>query len=213
MDQSEAARLSHLVAAPVPGLTFTPEGHVYRYRGVVVPSVTQILKPIENWDFLDDESKAFYAERGSEVHRTTALHDLDDLVEESVDPTIAGYLASWKLLRKNPDLKPLSVEEQVFHPLLRVAGTMDRRMLIKRRHAVLDIKAGVKLASHGVQVYGYKRSWNHGRKKADLILDCYTCYLDKDGGLPKLVQWDDETHDAMFVALLTERNWRTKYAS
>lgn len=213
MDQAEAALLSPRKAPPIPGLEFDPGPHVYRYKGAVVPSVTQVLKPLENWDFLDEEAKAFYSERGTEVHRTTALYDLDDLVEESVDPDIAGYLQSWKKLRQDPALKILSVEEFVFHPLLRVAGTMDRRMLIKRRHAVLDIKAGVKLASHGVQVFGYKRLWNHNRTKDEQIVDCYTAYLDKEGGMPKLVQWTDETHDAEFIALLTDRNWRTKYAS
>lgn len=212
MDQAEVVLKPHIAPRPK-GLVFDPGPHVYRYNGVVVPSVTQILKPLENWDFLDEEAKAFYSERGTEVHRVTALDDLEDLVEESVDPTLTGYLKSWRLLRRDPDIKVLSVEEFVFHPLLRVAGTMDRRMLIKRRHAVLDIKAGVKLASHGVQVYGYKRCWNHGRKKDEQIVDCYTAYLNKDGAMPKLVKWDDEAHDAQFIALLTDRNWRTKYAN
>lgn len=211
MDQAEARFLSHRVAPRIPGLTFEPEGHVYRFQGQIVPSVTQVLKPIENWDFLDDEAKAFYSERGTEVHRTTALNDLDDLVEDSVDPDIVGYLHSWRKLLANEDLKILSVEEQVYHPLLRVAGTMDRRMLIKRRHGVLDIKAGVKLPSHGVQTHGYKRLFNHGRKKADQIVECWTAYLDKNGAMPKLVKWDDELHDAQFIALMTDRNWRTKH--
>lgn len=216
MDQAEAVHLTQrerFTAPPIPGLTFDPEPHVYRFQGAAVPSVTQVLKPIENWDFLDEEAKAFYSARGTEVHRATALNDMDDLVEDSVDQDIRGYLTSWRLLLKNQDLKILSVEEQVYHPLLRIAGTMDRRMLIKRRLAVLDIKAGVKLASHGVQVFGYRRLYNHGRKNAEHILDCYTAYLDKEGGLPKLVKWDDLLHDSQFVALCTDRNWRTKYAN
>ena len=202
-----------LTAPPILGLTFEPVTHTYTYHGEVFPSVTQILAPITDWSFLSDEDKAWYAERGTAVHIATALDDMGDLVEESVHDSLRGYLTSWRDLLRGTSITLRSVEERVAHPLLRVAGTLDRRAIIQKHHAVIDLKAGVKLASHGVQVYGYKRLWNYGRKQSDWIQDCYTAYLQKDGAQAKLVKWDDDLHDAQFVALRTNYLWEKRYAS
>lgn len=214
MDQAKTTVLKATVP-PIAGLTFDAETHTYRYQGVVVPSVTQLLKPIENWDFLDDEAKAFYSDRGTKVHKATALDDLDDLDEQSLDPALAGYVKSWRLLVCSIGMQILSVEEQVYHPLLNYAGTMDRRALIRARHSVIDIKAGTKLPSHGVQTAGYRKAWNAANKAHPNgpILDCYTAYLDRNGAQGKLVPWPEPIHDSMFVALLTEHTWRAKYAA
>ena len=213
MDQVETSRLNRLTAPPIPGLTFEPVSHTYAYNGVVLPSVTQILAPITDWSFLSDEDKAWYADRGTAVHTATALDDLGDLVEESVHESIRGYLESWRGLLRDASIELLSVEERVCHPALGYAGTLDRRALVNKRHAVIDIKAGVKLASHGVQVHGYKRAWNHWPPKLEHIQTCYTAYLQKDGKPAKLEPWTDTLHDQQFVALLTNHFWEKRYAT
>lgn len=205
MDQDEAAEV-------IPGLTFDPGPHEYRYNGEVVPSVTQLLAPMESWNFLDDESLAWYAARGQAVHLATSLDDSGDLDEETIDPQIAPYLESWRALRRDATLEVLSTEEQVYHTLFQVAGTLDRRMKIKGRHAVVDLKAGVKLNSHGVQVAAYRKLWNFRNQPTEHVKDTYTCYLQNDGSQAKLVKWDDPLHDQMFIALCTQRTWRTRYA-
>ena len=196
----------------IDGLTFDAAKHEYRFKGVVVPSVTQLLKPLEDWSFLDEEAKAFYAGRGTAVHQATALDDQNDLDEASVDPQIAGYVNSWRHIRLDKTIQILSCEEFVYHPLLRVAGTLDRRLMINDTHCILDIKAGVKLATHGIQVYGYKKLWNHERPFREQVRDCYTAYLMKDGSPAKLVKWPDPMHEQMFVALLTMKTWSDRYA-
>lgn len=198
--------------APIALMTFTPETHTYKVGGVEKISVTQLLKPIQKgWDFLDQESLAWYQDRGTMVHLATALDDLGDLVEESVHPEIRGYLNSWRAFRADPSIQILSVEEPVYHPTYAYAGMLDRRLMIKGRHAVLDIKAGGQMISHAVQNCGYRRAWNHNKPKSEHVVDSYTCYLSRDGALPKLVQWVDPLHDDMFLALLTFARWDRKY--
>lgn len=213
MDQAAAILTRCLTAPPIPGLTFEPVAHQYAYNGVVLPSVTQLLKPIENWDFLSDDDKAWYADRGTAVHTATALDDLGDLVEESVHESIRGYLESWRGLLRDTSIELLSVEERVCHPALGYAGTLDRRALVSKRHAVIDLKAGVKLTSHGVQVNGYRRAWNHWTPKPEHIQTCYTAYLNKDGKPAKLESWTDTLHDQEFIALLTHYQWEKRYAN
>lgn len=211
MDQ-EATSVS-LVAPPIPGLTFDPESHTYTYNGVVLPNVTQVISPVDDWSFLDDDEKVWYAGRGTAVHLASALNDLGDLVEESVHESIMGFLVSWRRLLMSDAIALLSVEERICHEALGYAGTLDRRATINDRHAVIDLKAGVQRASHGVQVYGYRRGWNSRHSRPEWIQDCYTVYLQKDGSQAKLVPWTDALHDSEFVALLTHHKWRQRYAT
>jgi len=80
-------------------LTFDEPSHVYRWRGEVVPSVTQILSPLVNYAMVPPEALERARLLGQAVHRMTELHDLDDLDEDSLTPEMLPYLAGWKKFR------------------------------------------------------------------------------------------------------------------
>ena len=51
-------------------LTFDPEKHIYRLDGFIIPSVTQVMKPLsdEKYKDVDQEVLDAAAKRGTAVH-------------------------------------------------------------------------------------------------------------------------------------------------
>lgn len=138
-------------------LTFDEATHTYRYNGEVVPSVTQILKPISP-DFRRVPSETLERARalGVAVDQTITLFELDDLDEESLDPQLAAYLDAWKKLKAFAGIEVLGVQERVYHPELKYAGTLDIRANVGGFLSVLDVKRTFAVpASSGPQTAAY----------------------------------------------------------
>lgn len=133
------------VASP---LAFDPALHVYRLNGIVVPSVTQVLRDSGYVDFYRDLSRKIaegelspsdgvYAlaqrgrrliearDRGSRVH--SALHFLleDDLDNESLDEETRGYLESGRKYLERHVRQVLRAEFRVWSVSRGCAGTAD----------------------------------------------------------------------------------------
>lgn len=123
-------------------ITFEREGHVYRRTadGVIVPSVTQILKDtgvatdFEGLSSMGQEIEhaiALKREIGTAVHADAHAYDDNDLDRPSVHPEVRPYLDAWIEFRNNyPNLRPATRERLVYHPGLRYAGTLDGIFLV-----------------------------------------------------------------------------------
>jgi hypothetical protein len=198
----------------IPGLTFDEASHTYHYQGVQVPSVTQVLKPLMNLDFVDPDVLQAAASFGVAVHKACELDDLKQLDEESLADELAPYLAAWRKFSRDYDVEWQGVEERVYHPQLRYAGTLDRRGLVRvdprksyRTPAIVDIKSGTVLyPSVGPQLSAYHRAIAEGSvttKRLAVQLKPDATYVAK---------WhDDATDFALFCSLLTLRNWCGKH--
>lgn len=150
------------------GLTFSPESHEYRVDGVVVPSVTAILRATGvSADFeaiarMDPQRAARIAEKraiGSALHADIIAADEDDLDWSTVDPRVAPYLQAWVAFRgAYADLQPVLREHRVYHRTLRYAGTLD--LLCRTREGALvlvDVKSGdPEAAGARYQLAGYQ---------------------------------------------------------
>jgi hypothetical protein len=129
-------------------LQFDAADHVYRLNGVVVPSVTQVLRAAGYVDFYRDLTRkiaegelsagdGLYAliqrgrrliearERGQRVHN--AIHFLleDDLDDASIDEETRGYLESGKQYLDAYVAKVYRAEFRVYSLRYGCAGTMD----------------------------------------------------------------------------------------
>lgn len=110
-------------------LQFVPDTHTYRYKGKVVPSVTQILSLIDNSiDFYNQEG----AERGTYVHRR--CHELDEnrldyQYLENNYPEILPYIYAYTDFLYHYKLSTEAVENELFlfHPVFQYAGTLDKK--------------------------------------------------------------------------------------
>lgn len=121
-------------------LTFDEASHVYRFMGDVVPGVTQVLKPLCNFDRVPREVLEAKAELGRQVHYACQLLDEDDLDEDSVTEEIEPYLQAWRQFRLDTGCQVLAIEKRVFEPMFLYAGTLDRVLAFKGAKWLVDLK-------------------------------------------------------------------------
>lgn len=177
-------------------LTLNKETHTYTVGKAVIPSVTQILAATRFFD------QRFYTEyaatRGSYIHKATELYDRRELDEETLDDELRGYLAAWKLFlsQVKPAFAPGGIEKRGYSEIYGFAGTVDRVGAIDGNRAVIEIKSGMKLAAHAIQLAGYT-----------ILLDPidyrgirrYSVYLKQDG-FYSLEQYTDKNDAKVFLS-------------
>lgn len=196
------------------GLTFDDGSHTYRFEGQVVPSVTQVLKPLTDLSHVDPDLLAAASAFGTAVHKACELDDLKQLDEEALDPELAPYLAAWRKFCRDYDVRWDLVEMRVFHRQLRYAGTLDRFGLVRiaphlaqRVPAMVDIKSGTQLyPSVGPQLAAYHRAV----PTASITTKRLAVQLKPDATY--FAKWhEDPTDFAVFASLLTLRGWCAKH--
>ena len=109
-------------------LNFDAPTHTYRWNGVVVPSVTQVLEDVGiiDYSYIPWGTREMALERGRFVHEATHLDDLGDLDEGALDEELLPYLMAWRRFRLDSGIVLDKVEERGYHPQFGYAGTLDR---------------------------------------------------------------------------------------
>lgn len=179
-------------------LTFDPEKHEYRYNGLIVPSVTRLLK----WAGLIDETwfSDWHGERGRLIHLACQYYDEGTLDMSSVHPEIAGYLESYiKWREAGRHIKILEIEAPVFNEGCWYAGTLDRAVAIDDNPAIIDIKSGAYQPWHGLQLVGYQYA-------EDIFCERYSLYLDGGGSMAKLRKHEDSSDIDVFLSIAQAYN-------
>lgn len=186
-------------------LTFDDATHTYYWNGKRVPGVTSILQALHNFDGVPANVLEAAQDRGTAVHLCCEYLDKGILDEDSVDPSITGYVDGWR--RFTADLAPewSHIEEMVYHRVLRYAGTVDRVGTIRGTGYVLDIKTSV--AAHpvwGLQTAAYANAIEkQSHKRATVQL--------RSDGTYRLIEWDDPSDWPTFCSLLTVRNFLERH--
>ena len=177
---------------------FDPELHRYTVEGVVLPSVTTILKLV-----YPIRGAMQAAARGTEVHRLTECYDLGQTSETT--PELVPYVYAYVKFRRDYGFEPLLIEQRVYHPVQLYAGTLDRIGEINGHMAVLDLKTSQALRPMtGLQLAAYKEAWNHHQPDIR-VSHRYALRLTADGDY-ELKEYADRRDYERFQAcqLLTE---------
>ncbi len=151
----------------LPELTFDEASHIYRLNNEIVPSVTQVMKPLTNAEYssISEEVLNRAAERGTIVHESIENYlkfGFKDCPQE-----YSGYLdafAAWYELT-NPIV--IGSEVRVYHKLMGYAGTLDLLCQIGEKLVLIDFKTTSKVypKTHGVQLEAYSQALQtHGIK-------------------------------------------------
>lgn len=183
------------------GLTFDADTHTYRFDGVVVPGVTTILKPLTDFSTVPphvlDAASAF----GTAVHLACELDDLGTLDEAALDPALKPYLDAWRKFSAEHAVQWDQIEQRVYHPTMRYAGTLDRFGRVDGDLTVVDIKSSVQLyPSVGPQLAAYANALMHPyAKRMAVQLKTDGTYVAKP--------YTDPSDWPMFASLLTMRTW------
>ena len=139
-------------------LDFNAEAHEYRLDGQLVPSVTQVLAVLEDfegvpWHLLEAARKF-----GQHVHEACALMVRGELDWASLDPALVPYVEAAQRFIDESGFVVRACELQVAHPSLRYAGTLD--LLGEWRElCLIDFKSGVFPRSVGPQTAGYAAAY------------------------------------------------------
>lgn len=146
-------------------LTFDRLTHTYRYGGRVVPSVTTVLRAIENFDHVDPDVLERARVFGSHVHMATDLLDRDELDEENLDLPLLPYLNAYKTFLLETGFVVTHSEQQIYNSRQRYAGTLDKRGTWKGTTWLLDLKSGAVPRSVGLQTAGYQNALEEKPKR------------------------------------------------
>lgn len=182
-------------------LTFDEPTHTYRYRGKVVPSVTQVLESegISDFSGVPAETLMLAKARGTAVHKATEYLDQGRLDWSSVDPSLLGYLEAWEKFKIECHVQIHEVERQVYHRT-GYAGTIDRTGIVNGKYGLLDIKSGEPTRAAPVQTAAYQLA----HPEFDKFKLRAAIQLRPDGRYKMHVYDLDPIHDAnVFMAALT----------
>lgn len=187
------------------------ETHTYKLNGVVIPSVTQILKGagLVNLDFMDPEILRQKADLGKKVHTTTELYDTEDLFLDDLHPLLQQYLQQWAKFKLDYNFQITDIEAMLYHRVFRYAGRLDRVGTIETDKffgkVVVDIKSGLAHHSHAIQLAGYSELYNQDKKVKDHIRRRYCVYLSPESYMVK--EYNKPTDRNVFLSALTINNY------
>ena len=173
------------------------DDHRHLVNGDQWPGVTEVIGSL---DLQGSMPADFYLDRGTAVHRATELLDLGTLDESTVDPEhVLGRLNAYKAFLEDVHPIILDVEQLVRNPRWKYCGKLDRRLKIRGREGILDIKCGAEEKWHRLQTMGYRLCFR--RRMARWCL-----YL-KDDGTYKLREHDNPSDHGAFLGALAIHNW------
>lgn len=122
-------------------LVFVKEQHQYFLDDNLIPSVSEILKPIHDKIYGKINAKTLKkaSERGTKIHR--AIEFMSKYKLSKFDDEISGYLEAYKKFRSDyPTWKLLHSEYRTYHKLLLYGMTIDEVYKTKKGIILLDLK-------------------------------------------------------------------------
>lgn len=150
-----------------PELKFDEGRHIYCLNGIIIPSVTTVMRPLSeaHYSGINEAVLNRAAGRGNAVHNA-----IDNLVRFDIldiSPEFSGYLTAFQAWMRDYEVKPLATETRTYHKLLRYAGTADMGCEERGINTLVDFKTTSVVAPMlcGVQLEAYKRAQeSHGVK-------------------------------------------------
>lgn len=137
-------------------LAFNEERHEYKLNGIILPSVTQVIKSAGLSDFGDVNPDLLKraSNFGKVVHRIIELKYKGNLDESSVDDSLKGHISQWDEFVHQFNFKS-ERQETLWHHNMGYAGTIDHIGEIGDKSALVDIKTGTPRESDIIQICAY----------------------------------------------------------
>lgn len=186
-------------------LQFDADAHAYQWDGQPVPSVTQILEPLNDFSGIPPNVLEAARVRGQWVHEMTERSDYETPIGSVPEP-YTGYVLAWEKFKAETDYVPELIECRVFSEKYRYAGTFDRFCKLVRCNTILDVKAThAPPPSAAPQTAAYKQAFEEmtGRK----VSKRFTLHLKGDGNY-QLIEHKKAADLSVFLSCLTIHKWR-----
>lgn len=151
-------------------LAFDEATHTYTFGGRRVSSVTEILKPLNDYSAIPAAVLAVAADRGTRAHLATELDDAGTLDESTVADDIKPYLQAWRTFKSERSPVILDIELRVHNPTSNYAGTLDRLLSMDGDDWLIDIKTGAEIpGSVGPQTAAYKAATGNDKLRRGVV--------------------------------------------
>ena len=183
-------------------LEYNDDLHEYSLDGVILPSVTTLIKDcgIINTTFFTGQG----ADNGTRRHLLTELYDKDTLNWETIVDEDLPYLEAWIKAKEELGIDVQAIEQKMYHPVLYFAGCVDRLALVKGVPTVIDLKTGAKAKWHELQLILYGLMCIHDDVKPNLM----TIYLKKTGKYS--MESYDYSNERFALAAVRVAQWKKK---
>lgn len=189
--------------------SFDREAHAYHLDGERIPSVTEVLEPLQELDGIPRGVLEVARTRGQHVHYAVHLMIHKALVWETLDTQLVGYVQAAKRCIEENSIRVLVSEHHMCDPSLKVGGTLDVLGIMGRHTGIYDWKAvdtmsrtvGPQTAAYD-QIY--RRSVGGGGRS---IFKRYGVQLFADGTY-KLFEYTDPRDWSWFVSALNIWHFR-----
>lgn len=191
-----------------PAFTFDEDSHTYRLGNEVLPSVTDIVKPLQDYAAIPAKVMEHARQKGEAIHWAVRLHSEDDLDVDTLDPAIVPRFEAWLKFLDETGFKVIGFEQRMYSSLYRYAGTPDFWGEMNGEVWLPDTKPPSMWKWYPVQLSGYQQllkeqySINHARRATLQLMD---------DGRHKFTPYDrkDDARDmSTFLSLLNVLNWR-----
>jgi hypothetical protein len=145
---------------------FNEELHKYTLDGVVLPSVTQIMKPLYDFSTVNRDVLARAGAFGTAVHKTIELYLADDLDEDGLDENLYNPLLAFKAWQSDfyeyEITTSANIEVPGYHEKLKYAGTPD----VETKNFLIDLKSRpVNMLTDPIQLAAYDNMTGSGGRE------------------------------------------------
>src|SRR3972149_387514 len=180
-------------------LTLDEKKHEYKWEGVIVPSVTQI---IGEWIRVQFSSMSVYyvnvftgksisesvmleaADKGRAIHKAANMLAEGKSVDmDMIDPSI--IMPVTQFMNWLSDFKPkiIFTEKLMYSEKDRFAGTLDIFCEIKNKLSLVEIKTPIINLMVGAQTAGYEKLLRESSEKIRASIRRYELMLPRNGGI------------------------------
>lgn len=180
-------------------LEYIESTHTYLFNGVIIPSVTQIMKGSSEayYHGISEAQLMIAADRGTRVHQ--AIYEFETEGKMTTDTEVKPYLAEYIIAKKRYKFKPIWQEFKLTNGLY--AGTLDMLAEYEGQQVVIDLKATSKFNKSlaEIQLAGYEELCKYNGIG---INNTYILHLSKDKHklhqvTPNYDEWERLKHEAL----------------
>lgn len=186
--------------------------HTYWLGKRQFPSVSEVIRPVCNFDGIPVEVLERKSEIGRAVHSLTEWHDRREAIDKkTIHPEVLPYFEAWRKFTKEMKPKWSEIEVRKHHPVMGYAGTKDRRGVITALGPetwIVDVKTVATVSkATGLQTAAYA-----GLDSGNLVpLTRRAAVQLKKDGTYRFEEFSDPADWPTFVSLLTLWKWKFKH--
>lgn len=183
--------------------------HTYWLGKQRIPSVSEIIKPVCNFDGIPVDVLERKSDIGKALHKLAEWHDRDGLKSidrKSIDPAVLPYFEAWRKFHRDMKPKWETIEHKQHSPAYGYAGTEDRFGTLLGETWEIDIKTVATVSpATGLQTAAYcgLRFGMIGPVRRGAV------QLKPDGTY-RLVEFTDRNDWPVFLSLLNLWKWKVR---